>query len=251
MRLSDARDCFIWLEISSDQSCCYLTDLVNIYTETLDHKQFKQKFDELNPDLEIDNIEDLLKDIVKVMGNEKNTSTSVNGDNDIDLKCDWSEDGIEYKFMFSLNKGSDQLFIKHVSTKLVNCLIRFSQREEVLLDAVRKKDLEIDDYEAGGAQLSRKSLRSGRFKAEEAFKSCPKSQINPFDFLSGVKFAQILLDSAPSPLGKKDHNGTNSANDEDVNKVEDKPVIKRNFEKPNFMKNAKAGNVKKTKLSKF
>ena len=77
VRLSDARECFVWLETSSDQCCCYLTDLVNIHTETLDHKQFKQRFDELNQDLEIDNVVDLLKDLASVLGSKKKTDTSV------------------------------------------------------------------------------------------------------------------------------------------------------------------------------
>ena len=105
VRLSDVRDCFIWLKISSVQSCCYLIDQRDIYTETLDHNQLKERYEELNPDIEIDDVNLLVKEIARVMENN-NTSTTVISDNGIDLKCDWSEDFINQTFTFSLSKSS-------------------------------------------------------------------------------------------------------------------------------------------------
>ena len=55
-------ECFVLLDTSSDQCTCYLTttDNVTIYSECLDLTTFKRRFDDLNCDLEINNVEDVL-----------------------------------------------------------------------------------------------------------------------------------------------------------------------------------------------
>ena len=111
VRLSDAAgDCLVWLDVASDEGTCYLIKDVYIYKETLSFKLFKEKFHEMNPDIELGGSgEDMLKEIADVLGSEKNTSASVNGDNDIVLKCHWSEDFIDYNYSFKLEKTPSEL----------------------------------------------------------------------------------------------------------------------------------------------
>ena len=63
----DALNCLIWLEIDLENvACkCYVTDLVNVYSEPLDQKLVKKRFEELNQDLEIDDFKEVLKAIQK------------------------------------------------------------------------------------------------------------------------------------------------------------------------------------------
>ena len=261
--MSDGRKCFLWVEsVPGDDGhcCCYLTDLVTIYTENLTTELFKQRFNKLNSDLEVEDFDEILSDVIKTIENGKDVEAKIVDDSRVDINIRWSEDDTEFKFMFSVDKGSPQLFHDHVFTPVAQCLIRVSEEKQVLLETVKKKELEIQDYECSGAKLTRKRLKTGKFKADEAFENCPKGadESQRKKFFSSTMFSSVLQvtksPSLESSAETKDE-GVND-DDDDTNKLSDiiqnTPTVNSSqFEKPNFQRVICPSQSKRMKLSKF
>ena len=86
--MSDGRKCFLWVEsVPGDDGhcCCYLTDLVTIYTENLTTELFKQRFNKLNSDLEVEDFDEILSDVIKTIENGKDVEAKIVDDSRVDI----------------------------------------------------------------------------------------------------------------------------------------------------------------------
>lgn len=256
IQLEDETDCLIWFNIESDSEdfrySCYLTDLTNIYMEEGDLQSFQSRFCALNEDIEIEveDLKDVLNDLKLSFKDCKKIGKRV--DDKIELKLDWECDESNLKWTFILSPGTQEQFSEIVTKKLFLCLLKQQQDKDSLMEVIKKKDLEIEDYENCGARLSRSSLKTFKFKVEDNLKDhivgpAPKM----LDYLADIKFKELLKSSFVSaPIHDKDSNVTNNA---DI-KTDTKDK-KRKYIKPDLAallcRSNKVNAKKKQRLDKF
>ncbi|KAK1118951.1 hypothetical protein K0M31_013722 [Melipona bicolor] len=76
-------------------------------------------------------------------------------------------DGGIMKFDVNLTKGTSQDFWEIITKPLCISSMEISRQHKFLLDLVKKKDEEISEYKAEGAELIRKNIETKRFKEEQ------------------------------------------------------------------------------------
>ena len=260
LELEDSTKCLLWMEheIKEDNFnyTCYLTDLVNVYIEDLDKEAFMKRFNDLNEDLEVENYEEVLTELGRILqlstGYKKRAKMFADGICEVNV--DWVSEDIPYKWRFILRRGSSQQFNSQVFCQVFDCMYKLAQEKKTLLEVVRKKDLEIEDYETSGARLSRKSLKTGRFNEAEALKDTDTINDGPpdkVDFVSHPEFTELLKRSnltVKTTASKNQYNGTN---DNGTSSTTDATEKKRKYVKPNLFKISKNNrdNSKKPKLN--
>ena len=255
IQLEDETECLIWFNIESNTEefkyCCYLTDLTNIFKEEGDLHSFMTRFSSLNKDTEVEDEDQrgLVNYLKLSLKDCKKIGKRVN--DIIELKLVWEWEGCDLKFIFKLSQGTSELFSEIVTRKLFLCLLKQQQDKDSLLEVIKKKDLEIEDYENCGARLSRSSLKTGKLKVEDNIKDFivgPAPKI--MDYLADTKFKELLKSSVvPVQSHDKDLNVTNNA---DI-KTDTKDK-KRKYVKPNLAQLANSNKVnakKKQRLDKF
>ena len=255
IQLEDETDCLIWFNIESDSEdfrySCYLTDLTKIYLEEGDLQSFESRFCALNEDIEIEleDLKDVVNDLKLSLKDCKKIGKRV--DDKIELKIDWEYEESNLKWTFFLSPGTPEQFSEIVTKRLFLCLLKQQQDKDSLMEVIKKKDLEIEDYENCGARLSRSSLKTFKFKMEDNLKDhivgpAPKMQ----DYLADVKFKELLKSSFVSaPSHDEDSNVTNNADIKTYTK--DK---KRKYIKPDLALLSRSNKVnakKKQRLDKF
>ena len=246
----DAVNCLIWLETDLENvACkCHITDLVNVYSEALDQKLVKNRFEELNQDLEIDDFKEVLKAIQKNLAGDCDKNSQVkleaafdksdnNGDDFMKVVLSWSEEGLPFVFQFQLCKDSNKNVRDLVISKLFNCLLKYQSVQDVLLTTIREKDLELEDYAGSGCKLTRKGLKTGWFVGLDKVLDETKPDAVPemCEYFGSPKFLKLLKSSElQKPSGKTVSNDESAGNcDKDTKVEEDKSVAKkRKLEKP-------------------
>jgi len=228
---------------------CYLTDLVNLYLETLDKSAFIAKFTQLNSDLEVDDFTEIQTDLLKqLQGDNRDTKIKTSDASDgYSIDMSWEDDGIPYNWSFQMSKGSAEQFHQIVTTQLYHCVVTLNHQKEILLGVIRDKDLEIEDYENGGAKLSRKSLKTSRFQVSVDLddKVATKSLPSANDLLSSSKYEELLKISK-NLFDAQNKSSENAKNDPSN---ENKHSVKRKVEKPNLAKIARGPMNKKQKFN--
>ncbi|XP_014483208.1 PREDICTED: uncharacterized protein LOC106748841 [Dinoponera quadriceps] len=140
-----------------------LTDLIEIWIEYLTHETMFRKCQALNPLLRpLEAIDwkqlvmDMLNDIPKHV-----VEASV-----FQIKLRKDQGFIKLKFWIDLVKGTPRQFWENVTMPFCLSSMEIVRQHEILLDLVRKKDEEIAEYKAGGAELIRKYIATKPFNEE-------------------------------------------------------------------------------------
>ena len=265
IQLDDETDFLIWIKRESNSGefkySCYLTDLTQIFWEEGDLQNFEKRFSQLNDDMEVEDLRDVVNDLqIKLpLNNCKKIGRRVGDNIEVELDWEWDggvedEDGETYalKFLFKLSPGTSEQFSELVTKKLFLCLLKQQQDHDSLLDIIKKKDLEIEDYENCGATLSRSSLKTGKFKKEDNIKD---HIVGPapgmMDYFAHTRFKELLKSSFVSNTShEKDSDVANNTDTKTSTKDKrrmygKKPDLAALFESNNV--NAK----KKQRLDKF
>jgi len=237
---------------------CYLTDLVDLYQEQIDREGFCDKFSRVNSDLELDDIGEGFGEVISIMKAEEK-ARKVKGEimpDSCDLQVEWISEGIPYKWIFHLVKGSSSNFHDVVTKSLLDSMAFLVQEKKELVNIIRSKDLELEDYENSGAKLTRKALKTTWFRQEEAFNEIKPVQLDDdIDFMTSPEIQNVMNKTVK--MAKEDSNSkvtVKSADSLDSPKKEAKentPKLdsKRKIVKPDLTKIADKMNNKKRKLN--
>ncbi|KOX68851.1 Non-homologous end-joining factor 1 [Melipona quadrifasciata] len=141
----------------------FLTNLIEIWMDTLTKEIILDRCRKLNPLL---NVEDLnYYDVVlNILNNISRNIINVSVEH---IKLRAEVDGGTMKFDVNLTKGTSQDFWEIITKPLCTSSMEISRQHKFLLDLVKKKDEEISEYKAGGAELIRKNIETKRFKEEQ------------------------------------------------------------------------------------
>ncbi|KAF7994810.1 hypothetical protein HCN44_004282 [Aphidius gifuensis] len=151
-------------------SCCkidntwkiMLTNLIELWTESLTREKITQDCESLNPlliieDISLDKIiSELLDNIIKYA---IKISTSVIA---LQNKLD---DGI-FKFQINLSKSSPNEFFQEITIPLCSSVGELMRKNKILIQQIKKKDEEIIEYRACGAELLRENIKTETFSDE-------------------------------------------------------------------------------------
>ncbi|XP_058808763.1 uncharacterized protein LOC131674238 [Phymastichus coffea] len=181
-----------------------LTDLTDFYEEKLSKEDSMKRIEELNPlllDCDIDEIlDDLLVNIPKYT-----TSCSlqyIELENQIEGGCFW--------FRVNLTKVNPQPFLDQYTENFYTCLSELYHRYNCLLDLVKKKDKEIDEYKTQGVKINKRSLVTDPFNEkffETKLKNVETKQkmdifLETMIFLNSIKKSNL---NDPSQKNKSVH----------------------------------------------
>ncbi|XP_029175744.1 non-homologous end-joining factor 1-like [Nylanderia fulva] len=143
-----------------------LTNLTEIWMETLTDETILHKFQRFNPLLSLEAFDwkqlimDMLNDIPKYI----NTCIVDGSTYRIELRKD--KDFVKLKFSLHLLKETPQQFWENVTMPLCLTSMEMVRRYKILLDLVKQKDEEITEYKAVGAELIRKYIATKPFSEE-------------------------------------------------------------------------------------
>lgn len=141
----------------------YLTNLVELWTEVLTRDSILQKLRKLNALL---NIEMLDPDevVMKLLNNISEHITEATVE---EMKLRTKIGGGFLKFHLNLAKASPQKFYEVVTKPLCFSSAELLRQREILIDVIKKKDEEIAEYKAEGAELIRKNIETRTFKEDQ------------------------------------------------------------------------------------
>jgi len=240
---------------------CYLTDLVNIYKEQIDKDGFSKKFSEVNGDIELDDIDEGFREVIKIMNKQdKKVNGKVLFEEDIfNMDVEWISDGIPYKWTFNLVRGSSTEFHDMITKSLLKGMAILLQEKKELVSIIRSKDLELEDYENSGAKLTRKALKTSWFKEDEAFNERKPVFIdNEIDFMSSSEVLSVIDKPVQKPTETQNCTNAKLASNLDISVPHLKESVKestpnldskRKIAKPDLSKIADKMNNKKRKLN--
>ncbi|KAK2576616.1 hypothetical protein KPH14_005283 [Odynerus spinipes] len=140
-----------------------LTNFKEIWSESLTDEKILERSKKLNSILVISDSEhkevvlDTLTDIPK-HAIEASTER---------IKLLKTFEGGRFKFELNFSKGTTEEFWENVTKPLYLSSIELIRRQNILLDLIKKKDQEIAEYKAEGAELLRKNIETKVFKEEQ------------------------------------------------------------------------------------
>lgn len=140
-----------------------LTNFKEIWSESLTDEKILERSKKLNPILIISDNEhrevvlDTLSDIPEYA---KESSTNV-------IKLSKHFEGGNFKFELLFSKGTTEEFWENVTKPLYLSSIELMRRQNILLDLVKRKDTEIAEYKAEGAELLRKNIETKVFDEDQ------------------------------------------------------------------------------------
>jgi len=167
------------LAIQEDGYKLIWTDMKDLFQEKLNSEEFSAKFAQLNEDLEDCDNSDSLKQIQSVLS-EPTACDKVEvrqAETGLEIELDWSSEGLPWRWIFNLEKQSSEIFQANVTSVLTDTVQLLQHQRNQLFRIIRDKDLEIDDYLASGAKLSRNSLKTEWLKPEKFL--AEKQDFNP------------------------------------------------------------------------
>ncbi|XP_016913332.2 uncharacterized protein LOC107998527 [Apis cerana] len=143
----------------------FLTNLIEIWIETLTKEIILDRCRKLNPLLNVETIDcyDIALNILSNMS-EYIVEASIKH-----IKLRAQIDGGSIKFSVNLEKGTSQDFWEIITKPLYISSMEIIRQHKFLLDLIKKKDKEIAEYKAEGAELIRKNIET-KFFTEEQFK---------------------------------------------------------------------------------
>jgi len=144
----------------------HLTDCMHLYTESLKSDGFKQRMEEINPDLEVSSIE-FFSEILKAIDCPENITKTKEADGSMTLSINWEVDDIPLTWKMYLSHGSAEQMYNVFTTQLIKSMgILQSERTE-LFRVIRAKDIELGEFKSSGMKMSRPHLRTEWFEPAE------------------------------------------------------------------------------------
>ncbi|KYN17540.1 hypothetical protein ALC57_10162 [Trachymyrmex cornetzi] len=144
----------------------FLTDLIEIWVETLTDETMFHKCQTMNPLLNLELFDwkqvilDMLNDIPQYMYANVLEVTTYR----IELRKD--KNFIKLRFSLDLLKGTPQQFWESVTMPLCSSSMELIRRHKILLNLIKQKDEEIAEYKAEGAELIRRYIATKPFNEE-------------------------------------------------------------------------------------
>lgn len=215
-----------------------LTDLIELWVETLTDETMFRKCESSNPLLTpITNFD--WKSLVMDMLNDipKHVQAYVTEVSAYRIELRKNKDFIKFKFSLDLVRGTAEQFWENVTMPLSLASMELLRRHEILLDLIKRKDEEIAEYKAEGAELIRKYIATKPFD-EELFRV---NSATPVGFDSVEAFQSVIHFYNAinlSTLHVKTESEISSINDSDNNVSNDENVCS-NSSKNEFVQNLK------------
>lgn len=196
----------------------FLTNLIEIWIETLTKEIILDRCRKLNPLLNVEAIDynDIILNILTNMS-EYIVEASIEH-----IKLRAQLNGGSIKFSVNLEKGTSQDFWEIITKPLYISSMEIIRQHQFLLDLIKKKDEEIAEYKAEGAELIRKNIET-KFFTEEQFKiDIPTPNITDYtntfqrmmNFYNELNFYDITVKESTS----NDHN-----------KIQQTEILKQNL----------------------
>jgi len=88
-------------------------------------------------------------------------------ENELLLKIKYYISGVPFHFYWKLMKSNSDVFFEEITKKLLVTLLNVQDQRFELIDIVKRKDLEINQYKAEGATLTRKNIATQPFCKQE------------------------------------------------------------------------------------
>jgi len=204
---------------SNDSYEFHLTDCTHLYTESLKSDGFKQRIEEINPDLEI-STDEFFSEILKALDCHKNITRTQEADSSMTLTLNWKVDDIPLMWKIYLRHGSAEQMYNLFTAQLIKSMgILQSERTE-LFRVIRAKDIELGEFKSSGMKMSRPHLRTEWFEpAEFLARPTPtdddpnrNSRTGGVQFLSGTELLSLFNKVAESNNVAKDEIDNNPSN---------------------------------------
>ncbi|XP_025270058.1 uncharacterized protein LOC105254932 isoform X1 [Camponotus floridanus] len=143
-----------------------LTNLKEIWMETLTDEIMFHKFQTVNPLLNLEAVDwkQLVIDMLNDIPQHIHTYILELSTYRIELRKD--HDFVKLRFSLDLLKETPQQFWENVTMPLCLSSMKLVRQYEILLDLVKRKDEEITEYKAEGAELIRKYIATKPFSEE-------------------------------------------------------------------------------------
>ncbi|XP_031365311.1 uncharacterized protein LOC102676318 isoform X1 [Apis dorsata] len=155
----------ISITYKNDTIKVFLTNLIEIWIETLTKEIILDRCRKLNPLLNVEAI-DYNDIILNILSNMSKYIVEASIEH---IKLRAQIDGGLMKFYINLEKGTSQDFWEIITKPLYISSMEIIRQHKILLDLIKKKDEEIAEYKAEGAELIRKNIET-KFFTEEQFK---------------------------------------------------------------------------------
>lgn len=196
-----------------------LTNLIEIWTETLTDETILQKFQTLNPLLSLEAFD--WKQLVMDMLNDipKHIHTCIVDVSTYQIELRKDKDFVKLKFSLELHKETPQQFWENVTMPLCLSSMELVRRYKILLDLVREKDEEITEYKAVGAELIRKYIATKPF-SEELF-HIGTTASTATDFVKTFQYIFQFYDEINSTSRVKIETRMNSTSDNNSPKIDE------------------------------
>ncbi|CAK9833328.1 Non-homologous end-joining factor 1 [Anthophora retusa] len=159
----------------------FLTNLIEIWMETLTHNIILQRCKTLNPLLNVEAIN--CYEIV--LGILNNISVHIVEASTEQIKLKVPIEGGSMKFSLNLLIGKPKDVWENITKPLCISSMEIIRQHEFLLDLIKKKDEEIAEYKAEGAELIRKNIETKRFTEEQLKINSPP--LNTFDYTNAFQ----------------------------------------------------------------
>lgn len=146
----------------NDKFNILLTNLVELWAETLTKDATIQRCRELNKLLNVDSL-----DCNQIVGTILNDICShIVEANKEKIQLHRKIEDITFKFAIHLRKASPEEFCEIVTKPVCISSMELMRQCRILLDLIKKKDEEIAEYKAEGAELIRKNIETKPFNEE-------------------------------------------------------------------------------------
>ncbi|XP_076646159.1 non-homologous end-joining factor 1 isoform X2 [Halictus rubicundus] len=153
-----------------------LTNLCEIWMETLSDVIILKRCKELNPLLNIDAFN--YKDIVASILNNLHKHIDEASVEQIKLRIQL--EGGSLKFILNLLKGTPQELWNLITKPLCISFMELNRQHKILLDLIKKKDVEIAEYRAQGVELTRQNIKTEVFREEQLKMHIPVPDMNMY-----------------------------------------------------------------------
>ncbi|XP_018406719.1 PREDICTED: non-homologous end-joining factor 1-like isoform X1 [Cyphomyrmex costatus] len=191
-----------------------LTNLIEIWSETLTDESVFHKCQTMNPLLNLEVFDwkevvlDMLNNIPEYMHENRLEVTTYH------LELQKKKGFIKLRFLLDLLKGTPQQFWKSVTMPLCSSSMELIRRYKILLDLVKQKDEEIAEYKAEGAELIRNYIATKPF-SEELFRTDDTGSTDFVNIFQSVlcfyNEITLLKSHAKLEVSSNDASGTNAS----------------------------------------
>lgn len=214
---------FFIIKFDTDSSqTCWLSDFTTLWSESIDTKEkLLERFSAENPLVVLDEIEDQILKTLSSLPKKSENVQIIKGENDaITFKLKYLlMETIPLKFYWQLKKCDPKEFFENITKSLFHQLFELQGSQDELVEIIKTKDLEIEQYKLDGAQLMRKQFMTKPFDMDAHMKRFCTWNSNEFtekfNFLRKTSNVQAESDSKsvekdeiPSPSTKNSSRNT-------------------------------------------